>query len=485
MESEFKSFENQWNEALRDASVPPPDFVWDNIEKELDQKKKKRVAFLWWKNPALLSGIAAALVLGLTVLFINKNKTGTEVADLPKNNIVGPSQKSLKSSSEIVSGSEFSISSKASKDIKNLAELSPKYKSAFANSLFAKKKSLKESEQQDLITGQSVNSVTEINPANPQIKEVFLAENSNTILAVDKINQRGFKEIRNRFQPFRSHIAVEFEETIVETKSKENKFWFGLNSGVAPFNPNFENAGFTGEALASVRSDAAFSSKSAEQAMSPSNTVSGTNTANYLPNGMPESSFKNGTAVNFGFAVGKKLKKRWGIESGFRFMQASAFLNTNVYSIEENTGKVNSYFHTNYLDSESESTQTVLSINASSKQLYNYINVPLLLNYSVPVIKNLNLEALSGVSGDLFVFGKSDAGQSNSASLTAANSTFNLLNFSGMGGLRINYVINKNWEANMGSTYQQALTSGVSNERNLSFKPRTFGLNYGVRYKIK
>ena len=75
MESEFKSFENQWNEAFKEASVPPPDVVWANIEKELDKKNKKRVAFFWWRNPALLSGIAAALVLGLTVLFINNNQT--------------------------------------------------------------------------------------------------------------------------------------------------------------------------------------------------------------------------------------------------------------------------------------------------------------------------------------------------------------------------------------------------------------------------
>jgi hypothetical protein len=85
----------------------------------------------------------------------------------------------------------------------------------------------------------------------------------------------------------------------------------------------------------------------------------------------------------------------------------------------------------------------------------------------------------------MFVFGNFDSQNSESSNLTAANSSFNLLNISGMGGLRINYDINNSWEANLGSTYQQALISGVTSEQNLSFKPRTFGINYGVRFKIK
>ena len=51
MESEFKSFENQWNEAFKEASVPPPDVVWANIEKELDKKNKKRDSTVALENP--------------------------------------------------------------------------------------------------------------------------------------------------------------------------------------------------------------------------------------------------------------------------------------------------------------------------------------------------------------------------------------------------------------------------------------------------
>jgi hypothetical protein len=484
MKSEIKSFENQWNEAFNEASVPPPDLVWDNIEKELDKKKKKRVAFLWWTNPAVLSGIAAALIVGLTVLFINNKSRETSNLSLDGQK---QSESNKDNSGKVDFGHSREPENDRPKEIggkhnNSLAVLSQKDNYGFGRKVLAGK-----AEPQMSSISPDLSHVANIsdNSFPPKVTSEYKPVDKYSNLKISKLDQRGFKKYANRFQPFRSHIGVEFEESIAEQKGKENKLWFGLNSGVAPFNPNFESAGFTGAALTSARNDAAFVSKGVEQSLSPSNNASTANSAVYFPNGVPESSFKNGTAVNFGFSVGRKLKKRLGIESGLRYMQASAFLNTNVYSIEENTGKVSSFFHSNYLDTKSDNTQTVLSVKATNKQLYNYFNVPLLLNYSLLIVKNLSVEALGGVSGDLFVFGKSDAENPNGTNLTASNSTFNLLNFSGMGGLRLSYIINKSWEANMGSTYQRALTSGVSSEQNLSFKPRTFGINYGVRFKMK
>ncbi|MCP9753876.1 hypothetical protein EGI26_01710 [Lacihabitans sp. CCS-44] len=490
MESEFKSFENQWNEAFKDASVPPPDFVWENIEKELDKKNKKRIAFIWWKNPALLSGIAAALVLGLTVLFVNNSQTEKlsqvlnskePIVQMDKQNTGEKSriQNKLQETSEDKNKS-FDSPEKA-----NLATLTitKKQKSTGGKlNLFGRNKKISSAAAGQGITQKNSQSSEIVNPAKPKVVENYLAVSELEKFEINQLKQKGVKYFANRFQPFRSHISVDFEDAIAETKTSKDKMWFGVNSGVAPFNPNFENTGFTGEALTSARNDAAFVSKGTEFEMSPSSQG---NITSLLPNSLPESSFRNGRAVNFGFSFGKKLKKRLGLESGLRYMQASAYMSTNVYAINEKTGAVNSYFQSNYLDSKSSNTQTVLSVNATNKQVYNYFNVPVLLNYNIPLIKKLDIEALGGVSGDMFIFGNFDAQNSENNNLTAANSTFNLLNISGMGGLRLSYDISKSWEANLGSTYQQALISGVTSEQNLSFKPRTFGINYGVRFKMK
>ena len=65
MESEQKSFEKQWEEALKNASEAPPHLVWQNIEKELDKKNKRIVPFFWLNKNVIQTGIAALLVLTL------------------------------------------------------------------------------------------------------------------------------------------------------------------------------------------------------------------------------------------------------------------------------------------------------------------------------------------------------------------------------------------------------------------------------------
>jgi hypothetical protein len=475
--------------------VPPPDFVWANIEKELDKKNKKRVAFLWWKNPAILSGIAAALVLGLTVLFVNNNQTekisqiieskdSNKQTDIPNTDKKPQIQKEKLDVS--ASKNKFFEENKKA-DLATISFTKNKKQNNIGRklNLFQSNRKIGSADASDNgPTTKNMESVKLSNPAKPKGVESYLAVNDYEKFEFNKLKQKGVKYFANRFQPFRSHISVNFEDEVAETKTSKDKMWLGLNSGVAPFNPNFENNGFIGSALASARNDAAFVYKDAEISMSPADQTFSSN-ANLLPNSMPESSFRNGRAVNFGFSFGKKIKNRLGIESGLSYMQANAYMSTNVYAINQKTGEVNSYFESNYLDSKNSNTQTVLSVNATNKQLYNYFNVPILLNYSIPLIKRLDIEALGGVSGDIFIFGNFDSQNSQSSNLTAANSSFNLLNVSGMGGLRINYDLNKNWEANLGSTYQQALISGVSSEQALSFKPRTFGINYGVRFKMK
>lgn len=495
MESEFKSFENQWHEAFKEASVPPPDFVWANIEKELDKKNKKRVAFLWWKNPALLSGIAAALVLGLTVLFVNNNQTEKisqiiESKDSSKQIDIKNTDKKSQIQQEkmdVPASANKSFEENKKADLATISFTKNRKQNTIGRklNLLGRNRKMGSADASDEgLSPKSTQRIELLNPAKPEAVESYLAANNSEKFEINKLKQKGVKYFANRFQPFRSLISVEFEDEVAEANTSKDKMWFGLNTGVAPFNPNFESNGFTGAALASARNDAAFVYKAAEISMSPAGPTS-SSSPTLLTNNMPESSFRNGRAVNFGFSFGKKIKNRLGIESGLRYMQANAYMSTNVYAINQNTGEVNSYFQSNYLDSKSSNTQTVLSVNATNKQLYNYFNVPVLLNYSIPLLKKLDIEALGGVSGDMFIFGNFDSQNSQSSKLTAANSTFNLLNISGMGGMRINYDINKSWEANLGSTYQQALISGVSSEQNLSFKPRTFGINYGVRFKMQ
>jgi len=62
--SDKKNIDRLFQEKFKDFEAAPPQFVWDNIEEILKEKKKRRVLPLWVR----LGGVAAVLILGL--LFI-------------------------------------------------------------------------------------------------------------------------------------------------------------------------------------------------------------------------------------------------------------------------------------------------------------------------------------------------------------------------------------------------------------------------------
>ena len=75
--SEKKNIDRLFQEKFKDFEATPPEYVWENIEAELKQKKKKRVIPLWFK----LGGAAAVLLLGMWL--INPFDNGIEVNDNP------------------------------------------------------------------------------------------------------------------------------------------------------------------------------------------------------------------------------------------------------------------------------------------------------------------------------------------------------------------------------------------------------------------
>ena len=66
-----KNLDQLFQEKFQDFEVNPPEFVWENIEEKLKEKKKRRVIPFWW----LSSGVAALFVVGLLVWNSNTKQT--------------------------------------------------------------------------------------------------------------------------------------------------------------------------------------------------------------------------------------------------------------------------------------------------------------------------------------------------------------------------------------------------------------------------
>ena len=86
--SEKKNIDRLFQEKFKDFEAAPPEFVWDNIEEILKEKKKRRVIPIWVR----LGGVAAALILGMLFLspnFISNNPQKGIVLDNPQTQPAG------------------------------------------------------------------------------------------------------------------------------------------------------------------------------------------------------------------------------------------------------------------------------------------------------------------------------------------------------------------------------------------------------------
>ncbi|TRW22126.1 hypothetical protein FMM05_18230 [Flavobacterium zepuense] len=88
--SDKKNIDRLFQEKFKDFEAAPPEFVWENIREELEEKKKKRVIPLWMR----LSGVAAILIVGLFlgISYLNNTTPGNDTPVVLQNDAAQPSQ---------------------------------------------------------------------------------------------------------------------------------------------------------------------------------------------------------------------------------------------------------------------------------------------------------------------------------------------------------------------------------------------------------
>jgi hypothetical protein len=205
------------------------------------------------------------------------------------------------------------------------------------------------------------------------------------------------------------------------------------------------------------------------------------NSAFNIPTVSPVQQFANGRAFNFGIQVGRQLTKRLALESGVRYIQGNSPVNTNVYTLNERTGEINTFVQ-DYLTQGKTLSNAVVASAETLESSYEYLSLPLQLAYEIPLLNKLNLEITGGVSADMFLQNTLQSEMTDVASLNARNSAFRTLGVSGLGGVRINYLLDEKWELIIGSAFQQALVSNFESGSSAQLRPQMLGINYGVNY---
>jgi hypothetical protein len=178
-DNEFKELDDFFSESLRDASVKPSADVWSGIEKNLEEKRKKR--YLLWFLPSLIVLIGGAIG---AYFFIPESSVNNNLAETKQAVVTASSPAPVKSQNENNSSKNEAITSTEKKE-NNL----PTDKQTKKIQIAALK-----NQSADLpgeISGLTVRSET----GSDNIKRFFVEVPANEIsLAVTNLKNAGYKD---------------------------------------------------------------------------------------------------------------------------------------------------------------------------------------------------------------------------------------------------------------------------------------------------
>jgi hypothetical protein len=469
----MENFEKDWKGKFGHWEVPPPDAVWDAIEKELDQKKKKPLVLFFSKTAGV--GLAAALLLvGLWLgprLFEN-TETLAKAAnkeDLKKQS-KSEDYKTLNSNNSAEKGT---INANLAK-----AETKTRPKDALAAKLLASHQILTAPTYQTPAVAEKISAQAEGQTYRPPVVENAKPKN------IDQAELEQSTPIQISKEPApATKKAIETKKTEVLPKTEpspkaDKKLWLSLNTGVVTLNSRFGD-NLLGAAFSAKDQATAEIAQTAQIASSP------------------------GTGSKIGVNLSLKMSKSLSFESGLSYIRANSYLRANAYAIDKFTGERN-IFLTSFLSQTAKSAQTNTApgytLNAAtSDQLFyvgqeqdfvnnfRFISIPNQFLWSVLKQKRLGLSIGTGFSADILA--QNTIGDvlpnSNRISFNGSDGIYKTLSFSGLASARLSYKINQSWSSGFAIQGQRGLGNMLQPTQNTKLLLKQTSLSYGLQYAIK
>ncbi len=458
-------------EKLDDFSVAPPSHVWDNIQGQMAaQQRKKRFIYVSWIAAAAL--VVFAFVAG----WVLNEQTEALLPETVEQTIVQPTEEEDKTTDRIA-GNESAVED----------ELFVSTKSLHLNSFDANSK-------------KEVNSVFESNEVN--------GENS-FVASVERISYDLLESIEAIFNTKQSTVyLVEYQQQSSELDI--NAFDEILIAENIKNTKKHKNSNDGWKVGTLISPGYASHSSSHSDSYAQNMTYSGS----------------NGSAnVGAGFSVQYKTTKRLRVESGVYYSQngqnsnnsgqdffsfnnkadymmaapndvadvAPGFSNTiqlssNGISMNSTAGVINmrsapkgAMVATN-AESINAVTENTLTTSGEFLQVFQFVEVPLYLRYSV-IDKKFGVEVLGGINAGMVVgnnayidneYGKQNVGSTNDIST---------LNLSGTIGVGMNYALGKHFSLALEPRLNYFLNS-INSNPDVDFRPYRVGIFTGVYYEF-
>jgi hypothetical protein len=167
-------------------------------------------------------------------------------------------------------------------------------------------------------------------------------------------------------------------------------------------------------------------------------------------------------------------------------MNGSTSSSGNVFTFDEATGDIQPFFETSYLADNNENRNALSTVLAATEQTdvnFQYIAIPLQVGYMIPFAAQWQAVLYTGISTDFFRnYGRQLEGESIEKVYQPSNSQFRPVTWSGIAGAKIARTFQKNWQVSVGAQVQESLSSGLDYSSSATFRPRMFGVQYGLGY---
>ncbi|MFY0601885.1 MAG: outer membrane beta-barrel protein [Cyclobacteriaceae bacterium] len=457
-------FEQEWREAFDGVEQAPPRIVWSEIDRTLAHEK----AFLYRKKSIYYRWAAAAIFLlatsiGLIQLAGDRVGIGKTIASIDINS-PAPLDDATLDFFELagLGGSNSGVTPPPSSKGELLAAAaggngrSQKSAYNFLTGSYPEKLKKDEIREEPIAMRNHEVAVLELDALKPQIElqEIDLVDH------LYNVPNYGFRRTRR-------------------SKSKETKYWAGLDFSSNSFDPNFQSSagGLVDNSLA-FNSTARFSALHTEQLDASSPTVN--------------ESMQTGQSRAFGFNLGVQLSEKWSVQSGLQYMKAQATNTTNV--VVASTKLLDPIAVTSQIKNVSQvrsviQADEVVEYNYQDVDLQNefqFASIPIEAGYKI-LDNRFSLAVKAGLAANLYLGNKLRDPDRKIADVTigpGSNSPYKELSFTGLAGLQMSYEFVNRFNLIIEPNYRRSIDNVTKSSSEFVFAPSGFGLQTGIRYEF-
>lgn len=500
-------FEDQWRKAFEETSMMPPTAAWEGIEQRLDEKDDAKIIPLWWRSPKLWYAAASMLALLVTGGLWLQNVRRDSI----KIESIRMASKGKSGSGHNLEGADSSISGAsgvAAIRQNNTPASEPLgiSKNQHANESDVVKTEIAVRRKDKIQARPESSDATGINPvgavasvgnrpktaADNKVSdtEKFAVTSQPPVSSRNNLAERAVEPVGNRTDLGRPVItadmlaALPFKERDVYFQ-KRYVFYKEQAEQIEPvIKKHQEYWAGVGLMPASFNPDVNIKNSPASFA-----------SKSYAS----QKSLTGKNDPGFSYAVqtqgGMRISKHWSVETGITYLQGNSQYEGGGYLLDAATFGSSNVLENAYADLQAgkgpgnalvgtNNSTLYIDVSKQVRNDYRYLQLPVQAGFTLNPDGKLSYSVLGGMMANFFLNNELESASGNVIKTTAADEVYRGTSWAATTGLRFNYKLSSRWKASLTGSYQKAVTSGFRSNQNLESHPYLYGVSWGMRYSF-